>query len=86
MDRAKHMGHFDVEVLVHLAKWLLSTCDTRSAEGRRFGTASLKVKNGRKNVKSAPHRPIFSANRTRQRPTAVYSHADPAPNGQNGGN
>ena len=47
---------------------------------------ALKVKNGRKNVKSAPYRPILSANRTRQRPTAVYAHADPAQNGQNGGN
>ena len=47
---------------------------------------ALKVKNGRKNVKSAPYRPILSANRTRQRPTAVCAHADPAQNGPNGGN
>ena len=33
--------------------------------------AALKVKNGRKNVKSTPYRPILSANRRRQRPTAV---------------
>ena len=35
------------------------------------GRARLKVKNGRKNDKSAPYRPMLSANRTRQRPTAV---------------
>ena len=46
----------------------------------------LKTENGRKNVKSAPYRPILSANRTRQRPTAVCTHADPAKTGQNGGN
>ena len=46
----------------------------------------LKTKNGRNNVKSAPYRPILSANRTRQRPTAVYARADPAQNGGNGGN
>ena len=45
----------------------------------------LKTKNGRKNVKSAPYRPILSANRTRQRPAAVYTNADPAQTGQNGG-
>ena len=48
--------------------------------------AGLKVENGRKKVKSAPHRPILSANRTRQRPTAVHAHADPAQHGQNGEN
>ena len=46
--------------------------------------AALNVENGRKNVKSAPYWPILSANRRRQRPTAVYAHADPAQNGQNG--
>ena len=49
------------------------------------GLVVLKVENGRKNVKSAPYRPILSANTRRQRPTAVYAHADPAQNGQNGG-
>ena len=46
----------------------------------------LETKIGRKNVNLAPYRPILSANRTRQRPTAVYAHANPAQNGQNGGN
>ena len=46
----------------------------------------LKAKNGRKNVKSGPYQPILSANRRRQRPTAVYAHEGPAQNGQNGGN
>ena len=46
----------------------------------------LKVENGRKNVKSAPCRPILSVNRTRQRATAAYAHVDPAQTGQNGGN
>ena len=46
----------------------------------------LKTKNGRENVKSALYHPILSANRRRQRPAAVYAHADPAQTGQNGGN
>ena len=52
------------------------------ADGQR---RRLKVENGRKTVKSAPYRPILSANRRGQRPTAVYAQANPAPNGQNGG-
>ena len=39
---------------------------------------ALKDKNGRKTVKSAPYRPILSANRRRQRPTHVYAGANPA--------
>ena len=62
----------------------------RLAAGLERGVArageDLKVKNGRKNVKSAPYRPILSANRTGRRPTAVDAHADPAQNGGNGGN
>ena len=46
----------------------------------------LQTENGRKTVKSARHRPILSANRRRQRPAHVYARADPAQNGQNGGN
>ena len=46
----------------------------------------LMAKNGRKNVKSARYRPILSADRRRQRPAPTYLHADPAQNGQNGGN
>ena len=46
----------------------------------------LKTKNGRKNVKSARDRPILSANRRRQRPAHAYARADPAQNGQTGGN
>ena len=47
---------------------------------------ALETKNGRKHVKSARYRPILSANRRRPRPAHAYACADPAPNGQNGGN
>ena len=47
---------------------------------------ALKAENGRKNVKSAPYRPILSEDRRRQRPTPAYTDADPAQNGQNGEN
>ena len=50
------------------------------------GSERLKTKNGRKNVKSARYRPILSANGRRQRPAHVYTRANPAQNGQNGGN
>ena len=46
----------------------------------------LKAENGRKNVKSAPYRPILSEDMRRQRPTPVYADADPAQTGQNGEN
>ena len=42
--------------------------------------------NGRENVKSAPYRPILSANGRRQRPAPAYARADPAQYGQNDGN
>ena len=60
--------------------------DDREPVCERGAARDLEVKNGRKNVKSALYRPILSANRTRQRPTAVYAHSDLAQNGQNGGN
>ena len=53
---------------------------------RNLGRDDLKTENGRKNVKSAPYRPILSEDRRRQRPTHVYSHANPAQYGQNGEN
>ena len=52
----------------------------------RGGLVALKTKHGRKNVKSARYRPILSANRRMQRLAHAYARADPAPNGQNGGN
>ena len=59
--------------------------DFRDADGALIASASgaddhasdgaanfcLETENGRKNVKSAPYRPILSANRRRQRPTRV---------------
>ena len=51
-----------------------------------FELGGLKTENGRKNVKSARYRPILSANGRRPRPAHAYACADPAQNGQNGGN
>ena len=42
------------------------------------GGPDLKTENGRKNVKSAPYRPILSEDGRRQHPTHVHAHADPA--------
>ena len=50
------------------------------------GKKKKKTKYGRKNVISAPYRPILSEDRTRQRPTHALSHADPAQYGQSGEN
>ena len=74
----------DLEPVEPILRQLLPDLGVRRPSGGRCD--ALKVQNGRKNVKSAPYRPILSANRRRQRPTAVYAHADPAQTGGNGGN
>ena len=70
-DRLGAVGPGEMELCARCAE--RRPCRQRVGDGR-----VLKVKNGRKNVKSALYRPILSANRRRQRPTAVYAHADPA--------
>ena len=72
--RAMHVHH--LLVLPLLVALLLEPDDLLDG--------SLQVKNDRKNVKSAPYRPILSANRTMQRPAHVYAHVDPAQNSQKG--
>ena len=44
----------------------------RGRSGCRPCRSAWKTKNGRKNVKSAPYRPLLSEDRRRQRPTHVY--------------
>ena len=52
----------------------------------RGAVVHLEVENGRKNVKSAPNRPISSAYRRRQRLAHAYAHVNPAQYGQKGEN
>ena len=75
------MSHNDVEVAVHVLR-----AAVQKVVLVRHDAVCLKTKNGRKHVRSAPYRPVLSASRTGQRPTAVCAHADPAQNGGNGGN
>ena len=76
----------DVNALATVVRAAAGKAGDAAEQHHHHRDQDLKVKNGRKNVKSAPYRPILRANRIRQRPPAGYAHTDPAQTGQNGGN